>query len=247
MRGHLRPHWRSGGDGGGGSLGASKAVQLDPEAVVVEFVSAFFGMLGALLVALVVYRWTRDDQRAIFEEEAQRAARVREEEERAQRSAIRAALHYEIADNLERLEAFWSRIVLPDDEKSTAEAVARRLVGTAVPIWNTGIQQGAAAIVAVAITREQLSETFRLYNTLAEIAETQRRLQVARDSDTAAYAAEPETPPLMHGMSPHKIQTTDYFGGAARTLIPDLVSRVESALARGRPVSTDPVPYEPQE
>src|SRR5215213_3758739 len=184
----------------------------------VQFVSAFFGMLGALVVALIVYTKTRNDQWAIFEEEAKRAARIRKEEEEEQRLRIRAALHHEVADNLRRLEAFWPRIVSPGDEKQGAAKAATRLVDTTVPSRTTGVLQGAAALVAVALTREQLDETYRLYTTLAEILETQRRLQVARDSDTAAFGAAPDTFAGVGAFGPTKIAMTNYFGDAANNL-----------------------------
>jgi hypothetical protein len=208
--------------------------------VGVEFAAALFSTLGALIVALIVYRKTRDDQRAIFRDEAQEAARVRADEEKARRLAVRAGLHYEIADNLKRLEGFRSRIVLPEDGKNTAGAVASRLVDTPIRTWSTGIWQGAAASVVLAITSEQLAEAYALYSTMAEIVETQRRLQVARESDIAAYAAEPTSPPFMHGMSAQKFRSTDYFGSTAHALIPDLEREVDAILAKGNPIPIEP-------
>jgi hypothetical protein len=234
-------------------MSKAQAMQLDPgftwgsfgANVAVEFVSAFFGMLGALFVALLIYRKTRDDQQAIFKEQAENVARAREEEELRQRAAIRAALHYEVTDNLRRLEQFWSRIVLAGSDKNSPEAIARRLVDMAVPSWSVGVWQGASATVAVAISRQQLDETYRLYTTLAEISEVQRRLQLARDSDTAAYAAEPETPAVLPGIPGHKWQTTNYFGGVAARHVSGLLTDVQLLLDHENPIPPEPIPDGP--
>jgi hypothetical protein len=140
--------------------------------IIVEAIAAFFGTLGALFVAWLIYKWTRFDQQAIFEKEAKRAAEARDEEERRQHSAIRTALHHEVSDNLRRLDEFWSQIFLPGDKNNSPETLARRLVRTAVPPWSTGVWQGAAAMIAVALPEAQLNETYRLYTTFAVIAET---------------------------------------------------------------------------
>jgi len=91
-------------------------------------------------------------------------------------------------------------------------------------------------MVAVALPRELLNEIYRLYTTFAEISETQRRLQVARDSDTAAFGAAPDTFAARGGFPAVKVAMTDYFGTAANDLIPNLSARVEAVLTRGNPI-----------
>jgi hypothetical protein len=225
------------------------AIELDPgftreglfAHLLVEFAAAFAGAIGALVVALIVYNKTRNDQWAIFREEANIAAQVRAGEEQERQSAIRAALRYEVVDNLRRLGEFWPQMTAENPAYGTVEeGVAARLVDATVPVWTTGIWQGAAATVAVALSSDQLAATYGLYATLAEVSETQHRLQAARESDVAALAAQPETPmPSAFGPRGFKFQGTFYFRDAAKALIPDLTSKVETALSRGNPIPAE--------
>jgi hypothetical protein len=215
-------------------------VQIEPDftaQVKVEVVSALFGMLGALAVAMIVYRLTRDDQWAIFRGERESGRQARQEAEAAQYAAVRSALRHEIDDNLRRLNAFWPLIFKPGESGADPGAPARHLVRTAVPVWSMAVWQGAATTVANALPQDQLIDAYRLYATLADILETQRRLQAAAERDMAQYVGQPEhRDPLGTVAGGYKFQVSDNIEAAAKMLMPDIDAKVKVVLERGNPV-----------
>jgi hypothetical protein len=188
---------------------------------------------------LVVYQKTRDDQWAIFREQLAAESRQRHEEAKAQQDSVRLALHYEIDDNLDTLGEFRARIVSNDDAKNKPSQVAARLAVVNVPVWGTVIWQGAAAVVAIALSRDEVASAYSIYKTLSDIQVTQRRLEVANSLDDAAYAAEPEFPSVVHGLPGHKFRQDFHFRTAADALVPALIERIDAVLAEGNPISSD--------
>src|SRR4051794_32440126 len=114
-------------------------MQLDagftPQGFVQNLVLQVVTVLGTLLVAWLIYVWTRDDQWAIFREERDAERSVRREQERAQQRDALLALHNELDDNLRRLEEFWALVAGEEKDRNTLKA--QRLHLAAVPLWST--------------------------------------------------------------------------------------------------------------
>jgi hypothetical protein len=190
-------------------------------------------VVGTLLVAWLIYVKTRDDQWAIFREERDTERSARKELERAQQRDALNALHNEIDDNLRRLRVFWVLVV--GKEEGTNLQKAERLHRAAVPLWSTAVWLGSAPLIATAMQPGQLVDAYRIYTTLADIVEVQRRLDAADARDSAIYQGDPALDPGIG--SPMKFLSSANLSKAAGVLMPEVDERVRAGLKRGNPVS----------
>jgi hypothetical protein len=184
--------------------------------VVVELIAAVVTALIAAGVALYV-----------FQKEARSFSATR----KAEHDALRNALRDEIDDNLRRLAAFWPRIMQAD----RYDRAGARLLRSAVPFWSTAVWQVAVTTIVHEIPQERRVATYRLYTTLSDILETQRRLQAADDRDTADYLGQPVHDPFQSGMG-SKSRTDQNLNGASEALMPALNKRVRAVLDGKNPI-----------
>lgn len=203
---------------------------------VANLVLQLVAVAGTLLVAWLIYIRTRDDQWAIFREERNTERSARKELERAQQRDALISLYNEVDDNLRRLIEFWPLVT--GEQESTNVQKAQRLHLAAVPLWSTAVWLGSVPLISTALQPGQLVDAYRVYTTLADIVEVQRRLEAADARDSAAYQGDLGIDTKVGGIQ--KYRNNVNFRTAADVLMPEIEERVRTVLDRSNPVPVSP-------
>jgi hypothetical protein len=156
-------------------------------------------------------------------------------QDQKQRGSVRTALHYEIADNLAKLTAFWPQVVGKDNGRYAGS----NLLGLVVPAWSTAIWKSMTAATVVALTQEEQAKVHVLYSTLAEISDAQRRLAQISSDDIASRAAAEDIPTGVHWHPTTRAYAPQNFDRTAKILMPALDEKVDSVLATGNPIALE--------
>jgi hypothetical protein len=195
----------------------SSAATIDPQ--------VWAALIGAFAGALITFGLT----------EASSWLRDRREQDRVKASA-RAALRYEVADNLSLLADFWSRVAVRSEDTIDTWKTVHALLKSPAPNWTDAIWRGLATAVVVAFSDTEIAVIYRLYSTLADVSKTQQRLTEVENADIARKAA---AEPIYTGL-PNMPTVAGYaypqFGSTADALIPALDERIALVLSGGNPI-----------